>query len=140
MPFNLFHLILCHFSDVTNGFQQPPSSQSTSQCDANRFPPIVAPFNPPHTGVLPTTWHNFESDLDAPDISNWMPHQISNYFAQHGFGNEVCKVFIEQVASRFKYLLKIICFNSINQTREYCYTIIQCKQMLYYQYEIQHEI
>ena len=87
--------------DATNGFQPhhphvtPPAL--TSQCDVSRFPPIAAPFNPPHTGVLPTTWHNFESDLDAPDISTWMPHQISNYFAQHGFGNEVCKVFVEQV-------------------------------------------
>jgi hypothetical protein len=90
------------FLDVTNGFQPqayltPPAS--TPECDGNRFPPIGAPFNPPHTGVLPTTWSNFETDLDAPDISNWMAHQISNYFAQHGFGNEVCKVFIEQVST-----------------------------------------
>jgi hypothetical protein len=51
--------------------------------------------------VLPTVWKNFESDLNAPDISEWLPHQISNYFAQNGFGNDVCKVFMEQVCDLY---------------------------------------
>ena len=74
-----------------------PFNGSTTIETPPRFPPIAGPFNAPHTGVLPTVWKNFESDLNAPDISEWLPHQISNYFAQNGFGNDVCKVFMEQV-------------------------------------------
>jgi len=83
---------------MTNGHRQPCVSGATSQGgNETRFPPIAGPFSSPHTGVLPTAWQSFESDLNSPDISSWLPHQISNYFVQHGFGNDVCKVFIEQV-------------------------------------------
>ncbi len=88
---------------MTNGHRQPCVSGATLQGgNETRFPPIAGPFSSPHTGVLPTAWQSFESDLNSPDISSWLPHQISNYFVQQGFGNDVCKVFIEQVWNKSK--------------------------------------
>jgi hypothetical protein len=93
---------------MINGHRLPFITSVTLQvADKTRFPPIGGPFSSPHTGVLPTAWQNFESDLNSPDISAWLPHQISNYFAQHGFGNAVCKVFAEQVQTKSKIVLFI---------------------------------
>lgn len=81
---------------ITNGHPQPPSFINLPQSELPRCPPIAAPFPPPHTGILPQVWNSFEADLQTPDISHWLPFQVSKYFADRGFAKEVCKTFIDQ--------------------------------------------
>lgn len=88
---------------MTNGVHRPQAQLTISGVPINQLPPPVAgPFNAPHTGVLPNNWPGF--DADVPDISNWSSAQISSFFAQHGYPQEVCSVFVDQVTHVYKLM------------------------------------
>ena len=82
-----------------------PSPNSTKKAspmspgsNTKRFLPILPPHLHPHTGQLPENWEDYESDPDIPDVSKWDQSKIKEYFANHGFTDDVCHIFVEQVS------------------------------------------
>ena len=85
--------------------KSPSPSPTNSTSNTKRFLPILPPHLHPHTGCLPDNWEDYEPDPDIPDVSNWDHHEIEKYFTNHGFGKDICQIFVDQV--RFIKLLFI---------------------------------
>ena len=62
-----------------------------------RFLPILPPHLHPHTGLLPENWEDYEVDPHIPDVSEWEPIQIRDFFSKKGFSAALSDVFLDQV-------------------------------------------
>ena len=77
---------------------QPKRSHLRHQAQIQGFFVNITPHLHPHTGQLPENWEDYESDPDIPDVSKWDQSKIKEYFANHGFTDDVCHIFVEQVS------------------------------------------
>ena len=87
-------------------FKKSPSSIT------KRFLPILPPHLHPHTGLLPDNWEDYQPDPDIPDVSKWDHHKIKEYFTSHGFSNDICQIFVEQVCN---HISSDICYKCIEK-------------------------
>lgn len=69
----------------------------------SRFLPILPPHLHPRTSCLPENWEDYDIDPEVPDVSEWEPVQIRDFFSQSGFSDTLSSVFLEQV-SQFEKL------------------------------------
>ncbi len=85
-------------------------NSSTTEIAA-RFLPVLPPHFHPHTGMLPDNWEDYDEDPEIPDITEWQPIQIRDYFAGKGFDSAISDVFLDQVRSfltSFVYILILL--------------------------------
>ena len=64
----------------------------------SRFLPILPPHLHPHTGLLPDNWEDYDVDPHIPDVTDWEPAQIRDFFSQKGFSDSTTEIFLEQVS------------------------------------------
>lgn len=73
------------------------SSTKEREEENARFLPILPPHLHPHTGLLPENWEDYEVDPHIPDVSEWEPIQIRDFFSKKGFSAALSDVFLDQV-------------------------------------------
>jgi hypothetical protein len=61
--------------------------------------------------MLPENWEDYDVDPRIPDVSEWQPVQLRDFFTKKGFSDALSAVFLEQVSSLRTY----IHFNAANQ-------------------------
>ena len=62
-----------------------------------RFVPILPPHLHPHTGLLPENWEDYDVDPHIPDVTEWEPGQLRDFFSQKGFSDSTTDIFLQQV-------------------------------------------
>jgi hypothetical protein len=103
-------------SIVPNGF----GGKEFLDSQTSRFLPLLPAHLHPHTGLLPPNWEDYPTDPSIPDVSNWEPIQVMNYFMKHGFPTEHAAVFLNEVRSHTSmaynvdFLLTIQLFQEID--------------------------
>lgn len=48
--------------------------------------------------MLPEDWEDYEVDPEVPDVTEWEPMQIRDFFSQKGFSDSLSSIFLEQVS------------------------------------------
>lgn len=79
----------------------PPVSMKEREIENGRFLPILPPHIHPRTSMLPEDWEDYEVDPEVPDVSEWEPMQIRDFFSQKGFSDSLSSIFLEQVTLQF---------------------------------------
>ena len=98
-----------------------PLPKTAKDDETARFLPILPPHLHPHTGLLPdnckffvfvikiglSKWvlsynfliigEDYEVDPQIPDVSEWEPIQIRDFFSEKGFSDALSNVFLQQV-------------------------------------------
>ena len=72
--------------------------KETLDQETARFLPLLPPHLHPHTGLLPPNWEDYPVDPTIPDISDWEPINVMNYFMKQGFPTEQAAVFLNEVS------------------------------------------
>ena len=49
--------------------------------------------------MLPENWEDYDVDPRIPDVSEWQPVQLRDFFTKKGFSDALSAVFLEQVSS-----------------------------------------
>ena len=65
------------------------------------FLPILPPHIHPRTSMLPENWEDYDVDPRIPDVSEWQPVQLRDFFTKKGFSDALSAVFLEQVSFLF---------------------------------------
>ena len=93
-------------SSVTSNNHLPtPSSNLKAKEEENTlFLPILPPHIHPRTSMLPENWEDYDVDPRIPDVSEWQPVQLRDFFTKKGFSDALSAVFLEQVSSLRKML------------------------------------
>ena len=68
-----------------------------------RFLPILPPHLHPHTGLLPENWEDYDVDPHIPDVTEWEPSQLRDFFSQKGFSDSTTDIFLQQVIFKIIY-------------------------------------
>lgn len=68
------------------------------EIENGRFLPILPPHVHPRTSMLPEDWEDYEVDPEVPDVTEWEPMQIRDFFSQKGFSDSLSSIFLEQVS------------------------------------------
>ena len=69
-----------------------------------RFLPILPPHLHPHTGLLPENWEDYDVDPHIPDVTEWEPSQLRDFFSQKGFSDSTTDIFLQQVNNFQNYI------------------------------------
>ena len=62
-----------------------------------RFQPLIPPQLHPSTGLLPDNWEDYDIDPHIPDVSEWEPVQLRDFFSKKGFSEAHSAIFLDQV-------------------------------------------
>ena len=73
-----------------------------------RFLSILPSHLHPNTGLLPDNWEDYEVDPRIPDVSEWEPVQIRDFFSEKGFSDALSDVFLHQVCVTYLHLLEVV--------------------------------
>ena len=76
-----------------------PSCVTSGPFMIYRFLSILPSHLHPNTGLLPDNWEDYEVDPRIPDVSEWEPVQIRDFFSQKGFSDALSDVFLHQVCN-----------------------------------------
>ena len=90
-------------SSMPDAVHTTTSLDSKQQRDEenSRFLPILPPHLHPHTGLLPDNWEDYDVDPHIPDVTDWEPVQVKDFFSQKGFSESTTEIFLEQVRTIF---------------------------------------
>ena len=83
---------------VTNG----GGNKETLDHEMLRFLPLLPPYLQLRAGALPPNWEDCPVDPAIPDVSNWEPKAVTDYFTEQGFLAEHAAVFLKEVSRYFK--------------------------------------
>ena len=86
-------------SFTPNHFPTPPPNSKVKEEENALFLPILPPHIHPRTSMLPENWEDYDVDPRIPDVSEWQPVQLRDFFTKKGFSDALSAVFLEQVSS-----------------------------------------
>ena len=65
--------------------------------DTRRFLPLLPPHLHPRRSALPDNWEDYDVDPQIPDVTEWEPVHLRDFFSQKGFSDALSSIFLEQV-------------------------------------------
>ena len=72
------------------------------------FLPMLPAHLHPRSGMLPENWEDYDIDPEVPDVSEWEPVQLRDFFSQKGFSDALSAIFLEQVLFNNQFLAQLI--------------------------------
>jgi len=81
---------------TSNHLPTPPSDPKAKEEENALFLPILPPHIHPRTSMLPENWEDYDVDPRIPDVSEWQPVQLRDFFTKKGFSDALSAVFLEQ--------------------------------------------
>ena len=70
--------------------------KETLDKETARFLPLLPPYL--QLSMLPPNWEDCPVDPAIPDVSDWEPGTVADYFTGQGFRSEHAEVFLRQVS------------------------------------------
>lgn len=111
-------------SFTPNHFPTPPPNSKVKEEENALFLPILPPHIHPRTSMLPENWEDYDVDPRIPDVSEWQPVQLRDFFTKKGFSDALSAVFLEQVSSLHIFTLMQLIKSTFQVEKLFCDNLI----------------